>query len=315
MPRLGLPDLGIGVGLRSCHFQYILDTWPSISWFEVISENFMNSHGWPRHVLSRIAERYPVVLHGVSLSIGSTDPLDFGYLFKLKQLAQDIRAVWVSDHLCWTGVLGRTTHDLLPVPLNEETLRHVVRRIRTVQEVLERPLVLENPSTYVRFTCDTMEEWDFLASMAEEADCGLLLDVNNVYVSSANHGFDPLEYIESVPVERVVQFHLAGHTSYGTHIIDTHDRPVIRRVWELYRLAYRRTAGAATLLEWDSNIPPFPLLHAEAMKARQYLMATNPDIMPSAPWDDCNVYETTPCPAVGPTSAHPLNFPILDDPR
>lgn len=271
MNRLGLPLLGLGVGLRSQHFQYILDNWPPVDWFEIISENFIDSQGWPRHVLDRVAERYPVVMHGVSLSIGSSDPLDFDYLAKLKRLAQEIGPAWISDHLCWTGILGRNTHDLLPVPLNEDTLRHVVHRIRTVQEFLERPLVLENPSTYVRFAADTLHEWEFLTAMAQEADCGLLLDVNNVYVSSVNHGFDPIEYITSVPSERIVQFHLAGHTHCGTHIIDTHDGQVIDRVWELYRLAYRRTAGVSTLLEWDSKIPQFPVLHAEVLKARRYL--------------------------------------------
>jgi uncharacterized protein (UPF0276 family) len=271
MQRLGLSNLGIGVGLRSEHFQYVLDHWPAVDWFEIISENFLDSQGWARHVLDRIAERYPVVMHGVSMSIGSSSPLDFGYLSKLKRLAQEIGAVWISDHLCWTGTLGRTTHDLLPVPLNEDTLRHVAGRIRVVQEILERPLVLENPSTYVTFAADTLTEWEFLTELTIEADCGLLLDVNNVYVSGFNHGFDPATYIDSVPAERVVQFHLAGHTHCGTHIIDTHDRRVIEDVWRLYRLAYRRTAGVSTLLEWDSKVPEFPVLHEEALKARSYL--------------------------------------------
>jgi len=275
-PRLGYPHLGFGVGLRSVHFDYILSHQPPVDWFEIISENFIDSQGWPRQVLNRIAERYPVVMHGVSLSIGSSDPLDFDYLAKLKRLASEIAPMWVSDHLCWTGILGRNTHDLLPLPLNEDTLRHVVGRIRIVQEYLERPLVLENPSTYVSFTSDTLSEWEFLTAMAQEADCGLLLDVNNVYVSSVNHGFDPLAYINAVPAERIVQFHLAGHTDCGTHIIDTHDGHVIDRVWALYRLAYQRTAGVATLLEWDSKIPEFPVLHAEILKARSYLAEAAP---------------------------------------
>ena len=275
-PRLGYPHLGFGVGLRSVHFDYIVNQQPPVDWFEIISENFIDSQGWPRHVLDLIAERYPVVMHGVSLSIGSSDPLDFGYLAKLNRLASEISPAWVSDHLCWTGILGRNTHDLLPLPLNEDTLRHVVGRIRIVQEFLERRLVLENPSTYVSFASDTLREWEFLSAMAEEADCGLLLDVNNVYVSSVNHGFDPVEYINAVPAERIVQFHLAGHTNCGTHIIDTHDGHVIDRVWELYRLAYRRTAGVSTLLEWDSKIPEFPVLHAETLKARRYLEEAAP---------------------------------------
>lgn len=271
MKRMGLPNLGMGVGLRPQHFKYVLDNYPSVDWFEIISENFMDSRGWPRRVLELVAERYPVVMHGVSMSIGSADPLDFVYLSKLKRLAQEIRAVWVSDHMCWTGVVGRNTHDLLPVPLNEETLRHIIKRVRAAQEFLERPLVLENPSSYVSFAGDTMREWEFMSTLAEEADCGLLLDVNNVYVSSVNHGFDPVEYIESLPHERVVQIHLAGHTNYGTHIVDSHDRQVIRQVWELYRLASKRTGGVSTLLEWDSNIPEFQVLHAEVLKARRYL--------------------------------------------
>ncbi|MBS1914001.1 MAG: DUF692 domain-containing protein [Bacteroidetes bacterium] len=284
--RLGYPHLGFGVGLRSVHYEHILRERPAADWFEIISENYMDSHGWPRHVLNRIAERYPVVMHGVSLSIGSSDPLDMRYLASLKQLAEEIGAVWVSDHLCWTGVLGRTTHDLLPMPLTEGTLRHVVERIRIVQDVLERPLVLENPSSYLQFACDTLGEAEFIAAMAREADCGLLLDVNNVYVSSVNHGFDPVAYIETIPPERIVQFHLAGHTHCGTHIIDTHDGPVINRVWELYRHAYRRTAGAATLLEWDAKIPEFGAVHAEVLRARKWLESEIvPDFAPEEEGD------------------------------
>jgi hypothetical protein len=250
------------------HFSHILKQQPDVDWFEVISENYLASGGRARYVLDQVAERYPVVMHGVSLSIGSADPLDFDYLRQLKQLAKDVRARWVSDHLCWTGVAGINTHDLLPIPLNERTLKHVVERIRTVQDVLERPLVLENPSTYVGFADDTMTEWAFLAQMAEQADCGLLLDVNNVYVSSVNNDFDPVEYIRSVPHERVVQFHLAGHTNCRTHLIDTHDGQVIEAVWELYRLARRLTGDVSTLLEWDAKIPEFPVVHAEVLKAR-----------------------------------------------
>ncbi|MCC6363311.1 MAG: DUF692 domain-containing protein [Bryobacterales bacterium] len=270
-PRLGLPSLGFGVGLRAPHFHYVLAKEPPVDWFEIISENYIDSQGWARHVLRRVAERYPVVMHGVSLSIGSTDPLDFSYLRKLKALASEVHPRWISDHLCWTGVLGRTTHDLLPLPLNEETLVHVVERIRVVQDFLDRPLVLENPSTYLTFENDTLSEWEFLRAMAEEAGCGLLLDVNNVYVSAFNHGFDPARYIEALPRDRIVQFHLAGHTHCGTHIIDTHDGKVVDPVWALYRQAAHRTSGVPTLLEWDAKIPEFPVLHAEALKAREYL--------------------------------------------
>ncbi len=271
--RLGYPNLGLGVGLRSVHFKHLLTHRPPVDWFEFITENFIDSGGRPRYVLQQIAELYPVVAHGVSLSIGSSDPLNFEYLRKLKKLAKEVNARWVSDHLCWTGVLGYNTHDLLPIPLNEETLSHVVGRIRTVQEVLERPLVLENPSSYVTFADSSMSEWEFLSRMAAEADCGLLLDVNNVYVSSVNHDFDPVEYVRSVPHERIVQCHLAGHADCGTHRIDTHDSEVIDPVWELYRLTHQLTGGISTLLEWDANIPPFPVVHAEVLKAKNYMRA------------------------------------------
>ncbi|MFV0445996.1 MAG: DUF692 domain-containing protein [Planctomycetaceae bacterium] len=269
LPRLGHPHLGFGLGLRSVHYPYILKQQPPVDWFEIISENYMDSQGRPRYVLDQIAERYPIVMHGVSLSIGSSDPLNFDYLSKLKSLAGHVQARWVSDHLCWTGVAGRNSHDLLPVPLTEESLRHIVRRVRVVQDYLERPLVLENPSSYVTFACSTMPEWEFLTRLTEETSCGLLLDVNNVYVSSRNHDFDPEQYLRSVPVERVVQFHLAGHTDLGTHCIDTHAGQVVDRVWELYRLAHELTGGVSTLLEWDASIPSFPEVHAEVLKAQE----------------------------------------------
>ncbi len=271
LPRLGHDNLGLGVGLRAVHFQHILNQWPAVDWFEIISENFIDSQGRPRCVLDQIAERYRVVMHGVSMSIGSTDPLNMDYLKKLRRMADEIGARWVSDHLCWTGVLTRNSHDLLPLPYNEETLRHVVDRIGIVQDVLGRQLVLENPSSYVEFADSTMSEWEFISRMAEQADCGLLLDVNNVYVSSVNHNFDPVEYVQSVPHERVVQFHLAGHTNMGTYCIDTHDGRVIDPVWDLYRLAFKLTGGVSTLLEWDAKIPPFEEMHAEVLKARNHM--------------------------------------------
>jgi len=266
--RFGFPHLGYGVGLRTTHFGEILASTPPVDFFEVLSENFLDTGGRPSYVLDRIAERYPMVLHGVSLSIGSTDPLNYGYLSKLKSLATRVRAAWVSDHLCWTGVNGRNTHDLLPMPLNEETLRHVARRVRMVSDVLERPLVLENPSTYLEFEASTMGEADFLARLAEDADCGLLLDVNNVYVSSVNHGFDARTYIEKIPADRVVQYHLAGHTDKGTHLLDTHSTFVKDEVWHLYALAVRHTGPQTTLVEWDEAIPELAVVHGEAIKAR-----------------------------------------------
>jgi uncharacterized protein (UPF0276 family) len=265
-----LPDLGIGIGLRTVHYPYILDKNPQVDFFEVLSENYMDTGGRPVWVLDQVAERYPIVLHGVSMNIGSTDPLDRDYLSKLKALSTRTRAVWVSDHLCWTGVAGRNTHDLLPMPLTEEALRHVVGRVKAVSEILERPLMLENASTYAEFASSTMPEWEFLARLMEDADCGMLLDVNNVYVSSFNHGFDPKAYLDAIDPARVAQYHLAGHTNKGTHIIDTHNDHVIEAVWDLYRHSVARTGNVATLLEWDADIPEFEIVHAEALKARAY---------------------------------------------
>jgi uncharacterized protein (UPF0276 family) len=268
--RWGLPDLGIGVGLRTVHFPHILGRRPRVDWFEVLSENFLDTEGRPLRVLDQVAERYPVALHGVSLSIGSTDPLDRDYLRKLKALAARTRARWVSDHLCWTGVLGRNVHDLLPMPYTEEALRHTTARVRAVSDFLERPLVLENPSSYVEFTATTMPEWEFLSRLAEDADCGLLLDVNNVYVSAFNHGFDAEAYVDALPADRVVQFHLAGHTHEGTHIVDTHSDRAAPAVWRLYARACRRTGNVSTLYEWDEDIPDFETVHREAKKAAAY---------------------------------------------
>lgn len=297
--RLGHPNLGFGVGLRTVHYPYILKHNPNVDWFEIISENYMDSGGRPRYVLEQIAERYPIVMHGVALSIGSTDPLNFEYLGKLKSLANLCNARWISDHVCWTGVAGLNGHDLFPIPYSEQALKHVVDRIRIVQDFLERPLVLENPSSYVTFADSTMTEWEFITRMAEESDCGLLLDVNNVYVSSFNHEFDAAEFIRSVPHERVVQFHLAGHTNCETHLIDTHDGHVIKRVWELYRLAHDLTDGVATLIEWDADIPAFPVVHNEVLKARQYSEGISTA-------DDFPEFETAP--TTTSTVPHPAAF-------
>ncbi len=272
-PRLGYPNLGLGVGLRAAHYAYLEANEPDVDWFEVITENAMDSRGRARHVAERLAARYPVVLHGVSLSIGSTDPLDLDYVARVKRFAEELGAVWVSDHVCWTAALGVNTHELVPLPFTEESLAHVVGRIRRAQDALERPLVLENPSTYVTFTGSGMTEWEFLARMAQEADCGLLLDVNNVYVSSVNHDFDPVEYLRAIPRERVVQMHLAGHDDRGTHVMDTHDRPVADPVWELYGRAVELIGGVSTLVEWDDRLPPFPEVHAEVRKAQRFLEA------------------------------------------
>jgi uncharacterized protein (UPF0276 family) len=267
--RFDLPNLGFGVGLRTNHFAHVLEHTPPVDWFEIISENFMGTGGRPMRVLDRVAERYPIVMHGVSLSIGSTDPLDREYLRELKALAARVRAVWISDHLCWTGVAHRTSHDLLPVPYTEEALRHVAARVRAVQDLLERPIALENPSSYVAFRSSSMSEQEFLARLADDADCALLLDVNNVFVSAFNHGFDAKAYLDAIPHDRVVQYHLAGHSHMGTHILDTHSDHVVDGVWDLYRDAWRRSGGRSTLLEWDEKIPPFGVVHAEVLKAKK----------------------------------------------
>ncbi|MBE7463814.1 MAG: DUF692 domain-containing protein [Planctomycetes bacterium] len=268
--RWNLPDLGIGVGLRTLHFSHILEQKPPVDWFEIISENFMHTEGRPLYVLEQVAERYPIAMHGVSLSIGSTDPLDRDYLARLKKLADRIGARWVGDHICWTGVAGLNSHDLLPIPTNERSLEHVAERVRIVQDILERPLVLENPSTYVTFASSTLPEQEFIARLCELSDCALLLDVNNVYVSCRNHDWDPQAFLDGIPYDRVVQIHLAGHTDKGTHCIDTHDGPVIDPVWALYADVMKRAGGRATLLEWDDKIPCFQDVHNEALRAERF---------------------------------------------
>lgn len=273
-PRFDWPTLGIGIGLRTTHYAHVLSQRPAIDWFEIITENFLATGGRPLRVLEQIAEHYPTVFHGVSLSIGSTDPIDRDYLRQIKDLAARIRPHWISDHVCWTGVAGRNVHDLLPLPYTEECLRHVVSRIRQVQDVLERPIALENPSSYVEFRASQMSEAEFLARMAEDADCGLLLDVNNVFVSSRNHDFDPYAYVDAIPADRVVQFHVAGHTDKGTHLLDTHTGTARSEVWDLLRHALGRTGPRAILYEWDEDIPEFDVVHAEALRAREFLPAT-----------------------------------------
>ncbi len=269
--RWDYPNLGFGIGLRTKHYDHILATRPPVDWFEILSENYMDSGGRPLQVLDRVAALYPVVLHGVSMSVGSADPINFEYLRKLKALGERINARWISDHLCWTGVAGLNVHDLLPMPYTNEALRHTVERVRTIQDVLERPIALENPSTYMEFRTSTWTECEFLAELAVRADCGILLDVNNVYVSAFNHGFDPVAYINTIPTDRVVQIHLAGHTNKGTHILDTHNDHVVDPVWDLYRHVIQRMGGISTLLEWDADIPHFDVVHAEALKARRLI--------------------------------------------
>ncbi len=259
---------GFGLGLRPRHYRAILESSPRVDWFEALSENYMVPGGRPLDYLMRIRARYPVVLHGVSLSIGGTDPLDRDYLAQLKALAARVEPAWISDHLCWTGVAGRNLHDLMPLPYTEEALRHVAERVRAVQDALGRRILLENVSSYVAYRASALAEWEFLAALAREADCDLLLDVNNIYVSAFNHEFDPVAFLDGVPRERVRQIHLAGHDHCGDLIIDTHDAPVIGPVWTLYAEAVRRFGPVPTMIERDDRIPPLGTLVRELERAR-----------------------------------------------
>ena len=264
------PCLGFGVGLRPEHYEDVLGDGPRrVDWFEAISENYMDSGGRPLHVLERVRRDYPVALHGVSLSIGSADDLSERYLRSLRALVERIEPALVTDHLCWTAVRGRALYDLLPLPYTEEALEHVACRVRQVQDWLGRQILLENPSTYVQFRHSTMTEWEFLTAVAEQADCGILLDVNNVYVSATNHGFDPLRYLDAIPLARVGQMHLAGCTDMGTYLFDTHSAPVSDAVWSLYAHAVGRFGAGSTLVEWDAEIPTFDRLCAEAAHAQE----------------------------------------------
>ncbi len=263
------PPLGFGLGLRTDHYEEIVTRRPPVDWFEILSENYMVAGGKPLHFLDRIRADYPLVMHGVSLSIGATDPLDETYLDALDALAKRVEPAWISDHLCWTGTGGHNMHDLLPLPYTEEALAHVAERVLRVQDRLGRRLVLENVSTYVAYAESRMSEWEFLTELCRRADCLLLLDVNNVHVSAFNHGFDPLDFLDGVPAGRVQQFHLAGHLDMGSHIIDTHDQPVPDPVWALYAEAVRRFGPGSTMIERDDNIPPLDDLLAELAQARR----------------------------------------------
>jgi uncharacterized protein (UPF0276 family) len=265
-----LPNLGIGIGLRISHYDAIFNLKPDIDWFEIISENFMVDDGMPLDVLDRILERYPVVQHGVSLAIGSAAPLDYDYLKKLKALTRRTKTPWVSDHLCWGRLPGAHFHDLLPLPYTKEVIDYVAARASIVQDYLELPLALENLSSYVAFKRDEMTEWDFYSAIVEKANISMMLDVNNIYVSSRNHGFNPEDYYKNIPMERVIQIHLAGHDDRGDYVLDTHDTPVRDEVWDLYAAIYSLTDGVSTLLEWDDNIPSFEETWAEALKAKQF---------------------------------------------
>jgi uncharacterized protein len=266
--RHAIPDLGVGVGLRSPHVAHVLAGRPAMDWFEIISENYLADGGIQRANLERAAASYPLVPHGVSLSIGGTDPIDPDHLARLGALASRIRAPWCSDHLCWTGIGRVDVHDLLPLPFNRETLGHVVERARRVQGELGVPFALENASSYMEYEASTMPEHEFLAELAERADCGILLDVNNVFVSAFNHGFDAEEYVDAIPADRIVQIHLAGHTDKGLYLLDTHSDHVKPEVMTLYRRVLRRCGSVSTLVEWDESIPSWDVLSTEAAVAR-----------------------------------------------
>jgi len=264
------PWLGFGLGLRTEHFDDVLNSRPKVDWFEVTSENFMVQGGKPLHYLRSIRELYPIVMHGVSLSIGSTDPLDKNYLQKLKELAGQIEPVWISDHLCWTGVDGINSHDLLPLPYNDEAINHVVSRIQQVQEFLGREILIENLSSYVEFTQSQMSECEFVSQVAKKSGCRLLLDVNNVYVSSRNHGFEAMDYIRGLPEDRIWQIHLAGHSDYGDIVVDTHDHDVPQAVWDLYTKTIALHGPISTMIERDDHIPPLVELLTELDLARNH---------------------------------------------
>lgn len=263
------PYLGFGVGLRTKHYEWLLShsEW-GVDWFEIISENFIGNEGYGRHVLDTIRTVVPIVMHGVSLNLGSTDALNLEYLKRLKQLADELNPKWVSDHLCWTGHAGINTHDLLPLPLNEESLEHTCNRVEQVQEILQRTLVIENPSSYLEFKQSTIPEWAFLSELVDRTGCRLLIDVNNIHVCSVNHGFDPYVYLNQLPVEAIVQCHLAGATASGNLLIDTHSKPITSEVWALYRHLVNKTDALSTMIEWDADLPEFPTLVAELNKAR-----------------------------------------------
>ena len=263
------PFLGYGLGLRPSHYPDILAQRPDVDWFEALTENYLVPGGKPLYFLEQVRALYPVVLHGVSLSIGASEPLDLDYLRQVKTLATRIDAAWVSDHLCWTGAHGINLHDLMPLPYTEEAVHHVANRVRQVQDILGRQLLLENVSSYVTYRASQLSEWEFISAIAEAADCLILLDINNIHVSAFNHSFNPHDYLNGIPIARVRQFHLAGHQNQGDYIIDTHDQPVIDAVWELYAAALRRFGPVSTMIERDDNIPPLDELLTELDQARR----------------------------------------------
>jgi uncharacterized protein len=272
----GFTEYGVGIGLRIPHYQHILSQKPVVDWFEIISENYMIDGGRPLRVLDQILDQYRVVQHGVSMYFGSAQPLNREHLRRLKTLVKRTKTPWLSDHLCWGSVDGTYSHDLLPTPYTFEAARITAERIRHAQDFLEVPIAVENVSSYAEYHESQMTEWEFLNEVVEAADCGILLDVNNIYVSSKNHSFDPLEYVNAVPADRVAQIHIAGHSHFEKYILDTHDHAVIDPVWELYARAIHRCGPTATLLEWDDKIPSFDEVHHEALKAKRFLAVSDP---------------------------------------
>ncbi|KTD60338.1 hypothetical protein Lsan_2116 [Legionella santicrucis] len=267
VPRM--PFLGFGLGLRPDYYEEILTQKPNLDWFEILTENYLVPGGKPLYYLDQIRTHYPIVMHGVSLSLGSSDPLDRDYLQQLKNLASRVEPVWISDHLCWTGVNGVNAHDLLPIPYTHQAVNHIVSRIHQVQEFLGRPILIENVSSYLTYKQSEMTEWEFILEIVKKADCYILLDVNNVYVSAINHQFNPMDYIFAMPAERVAQIHLAGHSNHGHYIIDTHDAPVIQPVWDLYAATLQRLGPVSTMIERDDNMPPLADLLAEIKHAQE----------------------------------------------
>ena len=270
------PFLGFGLGLRTEHYPYILEHKPAVDWLEILTENYMVPGGKPLDHLDKIRNDYPMVMHGVSLSIGSTDPLDSNYLKNLKQLIQRVQPQWISDHLCWTGVNDTNSHDLLPLPYNEDTITHVVDRVMQVQDYLGQRILLENLSSYVTYKNSEMTEWEFVNEIARRADCHILLDINNIFVSAHNHHFDPVDYLNGIDIDRVMQFHLAGHSYHGEMIIDTHDHDVCDPVWSLYATALKRFGAVSTMIERDDDIPEFPQLRRELAIAEDIAARTLP---------------------------------------
>src|ERR1700744_4367546 len=273
----GFTDYGVGIGLRIPHYQHIFEKKPVVDWFEIISENYMVDGGRPLQVLDQILDRYRVVQHGVSMYFGSAQPLSREHLKRLKALVRRTRTPWLSDHLCWGSVDGRYTHDLLPMPYTFAAARRTAEKIRQVRDYLEVPICVENVSSYAEYPVSEMTEWEFLSEVTERADCGILLDVNNIYVSSRNHEFDPYDYLNGIPAERVGQMHVAGHTKFEKYILDTHDHPVLDPVWKLYAHATKLCGVTATLLEWDDKIPSFGEVHDEALKANAFIAEAKAD--------------------------------------